>query len=322
MEEISISTPGKCILFGEHAVVYGYTALVSTINIKSVCKIRNIESDGIIFNFPNFQQRYHLKTLDLLANEIENSSPKFDSFFYFLKTLQKIGDECSLSLNGIEIEISSSLWPNSGLGSSASTASAFIQAVNQFFNLKWDMDKINGYTYFMEKFIHGNPSGIDNTVINYGGFLLYQNKKFKNIKNTPRIPLLIINSGQSHRTFQAVKQVKEMFDKNPKEIDEIFQKIDRIADKSVELINNGDIEQLGTLMNQNQRLLERLNLSTPQISKIIKMGSSIDIYGVKITGAGLGGALIALGTQKSLLKYQEKLHSSGYQSIITSIGGK
>lgn len=322
MEKISISTPGKCILFGEHAVVYGYTALVSTIDMKSVCTIRNINSNGIKFNFPNYQKKIQLKSLDLIENEIEIFNSKFESFSHFLKTLKKIENECSLSLNGIEIEISSSLWSNSGLGSSASTASAFIQAVNQFFNLKWSIDKINSYTYFMEKFIHGNPSGIDNTVINYGGFLLYQNKKFKSIKNTPRIPLLIINSGQSHRTFQAVKQVKEMFDKDPKEIDEIFKKIDQIANKSVEFINNGDVEQLGALMNQNQILLERLNLSTPQISKIIKMGSSIDIYGVKITGAGLGGALIAVGTQKCLLQYQEKLHSLGYQSIITSIGGK
>ena len=58
MYQITASAPGKCILFGEHAVVYGYTAVVSSIDIKSTCIIKETKIPGIKWNFLDFDQTF------------------------------------------------------------------------------------------------------------------------------------------------------------------------------------------------------------------------------------------------------------------------
>ena len=46
-----------------------------------------------------------------------------------------------------------------------------------------------------ERMIHGNPSGIDNTIVTYGGMISYQAGKTTHIEHTPDLKLLIVETG-------------------------------------------------------------------------------------------------------------------------------
>lgn len=64
MIEFKISTPGKVILFGEHAVVYGKTAIAASLNLRTTLKFtelrRSPNSENIIrIEFPDV--KLHLK---------------------------------------------------------------------------------------------------------------------------------------------------------------------------------------------------------------------------------------------------------------------
>ena len=303
-------SPGKCILFGEHAVVYGYPALAAAIEIGSLCNITTSSHEGISWNFSNYSTSLQWFITDKIPD-----SP----FAHFFNCLQKLSQDFTIEMNNLEITISSELWPNSGLGSSASSASAFIKAVNSYYNLKLTLDQLNKYTLYMERFIHGNPSGLDNSIVNYGGVIQFQKGIVQNLDKFSPIPMLIVNSGIAHDTKEAIIRVKALFTKDLHRITDIFEKIAKICEQGIIAIKTEKLEFLGSLMNENHQLLQELNLSTPKIEEIRQIGENIGIYGSKITGAGLGGAIIAVGTLQSLNLYQDKLRYQNIPSILTWI---
>ncbi|MHA1618029.1 MAG: mevalonate kinase family protein, partial [Promethearchaeota archaeon] len=164
--------PGKCILFGEHAVVYGYPALAAAIEIGSLCQIASNSHKEISWKFSNYGTSLKWSITDDIPD-----SP----FAHFLHCLKKLAHDFSIEIDHLDITISSHLWSNSGLGSSASSASAFIKALNNYFNLEMTLDQLNEYTLYMERFIHGTPSGLDNSTVNYGGVIHFQKGKVRKL---------------------------------------------------------------------------------------------------------------------------------------------
>ena len=53
-QEISVSAPSKVILFGEHAVVYGMTAVAASLGLRTRMRIRP-HTSKIIINFPDVE---------------------------------------------------------------------------------------------------------------------------------------------------------------------------------------------------------------------------------------------------------------------------
>jgi len=86
---------------------------------------------------------------------------------------------------GLDFMVSSNLPTSAGLGSSAAFAVALVSSLlklsnqisdpgTQSFN-PWTGDHlevINGWAFIAEKIIHGNPSGVDNSVSTYGEYSL------------------------------------------------------------------------------------------------------------------------------------------------------
>ena len=150
------SAPGKIILFGEHAVVYGQPALaVPVTQVQAEVRIERIFSPGIRINAPNIQLNEKLDDLAAshpLAATVRN-------------TLLELKTD---SLSGVTILIRSSIPVASGLGSGASVSVAIIRALAS--NLKRDLpdEQVSALAYETEKLYHGTPSGIDNTVVTYG----------------------------------------------------------------------------------------------------------------------------------------------------------
>ncbi|MHA1620311.1 MAG: mevalonate kinase family protein, partial [Promethearchaeota archaeon] len=168
-------------------------------------------------------------------------------------------------------------------------------------------------------FIHGTPSGLDNSTVNYGGVIHFQKGKVRKLDKFSPIPVIIIDSGIPHNTKEAINRVKELFAKDPNKITDIFEKIASICERGIVAIKSEKLEIFGALMNENHQLLQDLNLSTPKIEEIRWIGDQSGIYGSKITGAGLGGAIIAVGSPKSLDLFQDKLNHQNIPSIFTWI---
>ncbi|MFO8017561.1 MAG: mevalonate kinase [Promethearchaeia archaeon] len=308
-----VIAPGKCILFGEHAVVYGYPAIAMGVGIHSRCEIEKIDKNSLIFHLKNYNRTFTFSSI----KEIQENFP--EEFKNFQSGLLLLYNRYNFDLLGIRVIISSKLFMGGGLGSSASTSVALITALGDFFDLALENSQISDFAFEMEKIVHGTPSGIDNTICTYGNILIYQNKQFKILNNIPKFDIMITYTNMDHSTKKAIQKIADLREKKKQYVDDLFYTIGQLTQRAEKAIKEGDIIKMGNLMNKNQKLLEKLGVSNRRIERINKISLEHGLYGSKLTGAGLGGCVIGVGERNKLKQVSKILKKNGFKNIITSI---
>jgi mevalonate kinase len=85
-------------------------------------------------------------------------------------------------------------------------------------------------------------------------------------------------------------------------------------------IEGGDYAALGQLMDLNQMILSGLMLSTPEIEELCGAARSHGAHGAKLTGAGGGGAVLALApsaaTAESIVVAWQALGYLGFATVV------
>ncbi|MBM3137544.1 MAG: mevalonate kinase [Chloroflexi bacterium] len=308
MPAISASAPGKTILFGEHAVVYGFPAIA--------VPLPDISLTVIVQALPN-QNSIHIVNTDLkedfLIEEIEKQNP-YNSALEVIRKFLKIDH-----LPAMRITLSSNIPLASGLGSSAAFAVAISKSVTSFLGFRLSLEDLNCIAYEIEKRQHGTPSGIDNTVICYQKpvfFLKDQPVEF--INPSKPMTLILANSGIQSLTREAVEQVREKRDRERDLVDDIFYRIGSIANNARPLIEDGDLESIGKLMLENHQLLKELELSLDILDDLVEASMKTGAYGAKLCGSGNGGNVVALVPPEKSDMIKEVLIKKGAYSCLVS----
>ena len=297
---------GKIILLGEHSVVYGRHAVAVPAPVNIRTKVQDTE-DEILLMIPSWGVEYRL----------DKNPEKRQSFE---KPAGLILDQMGLSKQGMKIEVFSDIPRGMGLGGSAAIAVSIIKALNNHFKLALNQDEINQMALESEKIAHGNPSGIDNTMATYGHPLIFRNGDNPlieplNINET--FSILIGFSSTEGLTAKTVGIVRDLWKKNPGVYEKIFDEIDSLALQSIQAIQNNDFELLGQLMNINHGLLNTLQVSTPELERLIMIARESGALGAKLTGGGGGGAVIALCRDIDITK--SAIESEGYETLVVEI---
>ncbi|MHA1785791.1 MAG: mevalonate kinase [Candidatus Helarchaeota archaeon] len=286
---ISCSSPSKIILFGEHAVVYGFPAIVAAISKRSFCEIKPRSDDNFLIDLKDFQSSKLYGLKDLTSPFIE-SDKQFSSFFMILKRMNEF-----YSFNsGFDVQLYSDIPIAAGLGSSASLNVSLVNGINHFFQLNLSKEKISSFAYIGEKVVHGTPSGIDNTIATYGGLLYYENKKFTHFEKKGQLTLIVSNTKIQRNTGELVKNVRNLYESKKEFTSQVFQEIKEIVIKAKNLLLSNKLKDLGVLMNKNQELLTKLGVSNNEIKTLTKLAIENGALGSKLTGAGGGGCIISL----------------------------
>ncbi|MHA1665030.1 MAG: mevalonate kinase [Candidatus Njordarchaeales archaeon] len=296
MKEVVASAPCKTILFGEHAVVYGYPAIATAINLRVRTKIRKVNGELII----------HSRDLKVTWKR-KQSVPK--EFLPIYKVIEDISDLIDQKpLNGMHIEIFSDVPPSCGLGTSAATAVSVITAMLEFLEINYDKNFINKLAFNAEKISHGTPSGIDNTVATFGGLIRYvksnSGPNIERSKYTPEFTLILADSGLPRSTKHAVKNVAILREHFPRVIEDIFSIMGKISDEAWTLLSKAgeNLKTIGYLMNINHGLLDAIGVNLPELETLVNIARKNGALGAKITGAGLGGFIIALAESAAVHK--------------------
>ena len=297
---------GKIILLGEHSVVYGRHAVAVPAPVNIRTKVQDTE-DEILLMIPSWGVEYRL----------DKNPEKRQSFE---KPAGLILDQMGLSKQGMKIEVFSDIPRGMGLGGSAAIAVSIIKALNNHFKLALNQDEINQMALESEKIAHGNPSGIDNTMATYGHPLIFRNGDNPlieplNINET--FSILVGFSSTEGLTAKTVGIVRDLWKKNPGVYEKIFDEIDSLALQSIQAIQNNDFELLGQLMNINHGLLNTLQVSTPELERLIMIARESGALGAKLTGGGGGGAVIALCKDIDITK--SAIESEGYETLVVEI---
>ena len=277
------SASAKTILFGEHAVVYGEPAIAIPLShIRTSCELTPNGSEFRVFSEKTGANQ--------TFSELEPESG--------LKTLLSLlKDEFSFQeLPSDTLHIKSDIPIASGLGSGAALSIAVIRAFCAHYGKHFSDEKINDMAYEIEKIYHGSPSGIDNTTIAYEQAIIFTKgagiEKLKADLN--KMNLLVIDSGIRSRTIDVVSDVKANFEANQPFIKEIGN----LVNSAVTVLEEMNTEEIGRLMNENQRLLCQINVSSPELDTFIDFGRKNNALGGKLTGAGRGGNFLILARDK------------------------
>lgn len=307
MPAIFSSTPAKAILFGEHAVVYGMPAIAIPVNqlkTKVVIIALPLASPGTVqINAPNIG----------LTTELEHLAEENPISKAIHLVLQHFNIDLAPSFR---MDITSSIPVSSGLGSSAATAVGIIRSLSSFFGHPLTNKQICDYAFEVEKAVHGNPSGIDNTVVTY-------NKSVYFIKEQPieilcveqPLTFIIADSGSKPPTSQTIALVKQAHENNPVLYDDLFKKIGEYCLVGRIAIETGNLTSLGKMMDLNHQILNKMNLSTPILEGLVNAARSSGALGCKLSGGGGGGNMIALVDESREEQVIKALSTAGAKNI-------
>ncbi len=300
--------PGKVILFGEHAVVYGRPAIaVPVTQVQAQAEVEDAEKgQGITIVARDLGQTYKL-----------NEAPPDDALrAIVVSTLRriKVGLEHDLT-----ITISSSIPVARGLGSGAAVSTAIVRALVGHFDKWLDSRAISDLVFETEKIHHGTPSGIDNTVIAFQKPVYFvRGERMEIFWVQHPFLLAIADTGVQSPTKVAVEDVRRGWEEDPVKYEGLFDDIGTIADMGRRAIEQGDIEAMGRLMDENQRLLRLLKVSSPELEGLIGAARQGGALGAKLSGAGRGGNMIALVTRETCSQVSMMLRLAGAKDVIVT----
>jgi len=274
---VSARAPGKCIVFGEHAVVHGAPELVFAVDLMTQVFVTagsatrlNADSEASLRN------AYFRSALDLAWKD----GPT------------------------VEVRAVSRIPKAAGLGSSAAFVAGLVAALSSVTG-GIDRPTLAQRSFEVERGAQGVGSPGDTSTVVAGGFVA--------INGGPGEPLwsvrspehrwevrrvsdpgwvwVIAYSGVPRSTADAVRAVGARLAApgGP----EILEEFRRVATEGIEAVGRGDRSTVAELLRRNQELLREVGVSHPRLEALIEAGAPA-AEASKTTGAGAGGSVVAL----------------------------
>ncbi|XP_049623786.1 mevalonate kinase isoform X1 [Suncus etruscus] len=250
-------------------------------------------------------------------------------------------------LPSMTITVSSELPPGAGLGSSAAYSVCLATALltmceeisspleaGESSSNRWtseDLELINKWAFRGEQVIHGNPSGVDNSVSTWGGALRYQQGKATSIKRPPALNILLTYTRVPRSTKTLVARVQSRLQKFPdvvspllSSMDAISRECQRVLEEMVTAPAPEHYLELEELIDMNQHHLNALGVGHTSLDQLCQVTKAHGLHS-KLTGAGGGGCGITLLRpdleRPEVEATKQALTSLGFDCWETSMGG-
>lgn len=301
------------MLFGEHAVVYGYPCIVTAVDQRITMEATSRDDDLFILNAEDVGIENYKKDLDQVGIGEIPKGAKFveHAVVNFVKKYTVA--------HGFSITTHAEFKSTFGFGSSSASTVCVIKALSELFEINLDEKQIFELAYKAVLDVQGKGSGFDIAAATYGGTLYFQGGgKVIERLNISALPLVVGYTGVKADTVTLVNQVCNVYENSKEQVTDIFSKIDTIVDEAKKALLENNLEKVGGLMNDNQNQLAKLSVSTPQLDKLIKISLQFDSYGAKLSGAGGGDCMIALISRADKQKVEDALARAGGTPLIVN----
>jgi mevalonate kinase len=319
MPAISTTAPGKIILFGEHAVVYGRPAIA--------VPLEQVQARAVAVANPRARSgEIELQAPDIgLKADLENLPPLHPLATAVKSVLRELGVQ---NPPAFTLLVSSTIPIAAGLGSGAAISTAVIRTVATFLGQPLPDQRVSELVFEVEKLLHGTPSGIDNTVIAFNQPVYFQRRptgsQIETFSVGAPISLVIGDTGVRSPTAVAVGDLRKAFEQDPAQFEPLFDRAGEIAVFARELIERGRIAELGPLMDENHHILVKLGVSSIELDALVNAAKRAGALGAKLSGGGRGGNMIALVEPGQEPAVVEVLRQTGaVRTLLTIVrGGK
>ena len=285
-DEPRSSACGKVILLGEHAVVYGRHAVAVPIPLAVEARVVDA-ADGVQLMIPRWGVEQRVPAVG------EHPAGVAGILALLLERLD-------LADRAMTIEVFPNVPRAVGLGGSSALAVSVIRALDSHFRLGLDAAAINDFAFACEQAAHGTASGVDNTLATYGMPLLFRAAgshgpaSFQELALAAPLPLVIGLSGKESLTAASVARVGAAWQRNKPRYEAVFDQIDALARHAADAARDGQLAELGELMNLCHGFLNALQVSTRELEALVDVARTHGAVGAKLTGGGAGGSIVAL----------------------------
>ncbi|MBI3183975.1 MAG: mevalonate kinase [Myxococcales bacterium] len=293
--------PGKVILLGEHAVVYGRAAVAGPLS-------RGVLARGVPASRCSLALPPSLKGpgRGVLAQA-------------FARAAKACGEP------GVRVSLEGDLPVSVGLGSSAAVSVACARVLLAASGRQPTFGRVARVALQMEREFHGTPSGIDHTASAQGRLIYFRRRGgagalVRPLQSPRPLKLLVALAGERGPTRLWVGALRERVRRWPRRYGRLMDEVGRLADEGAGAIESGDLEALGDVMNVNQGLLSAMQLSSPPIEEMVQRLRSMGALGAKLTGAGGGGGAV-IGLFLEPERVVAKLARLGIRCLGSQLGG-
>ena len=291
----------KVILVGEHAVVYGHPALAAGLSVGITARAR---AGGGRLRVPAWGLDARAgddsavgRALAAIARRLESPALDFDA----------------------DADVPS----RAGLGSSAALAVAVARAAAAAGGRAADDAAIDAAVAEAEAIFHGNPSGIDAAAAKSGGAGRFTRATgWQPVPVLQPIRLCVGLSGRPRDTAAQVAAVARLRDRLAA-ADDILATLGKLADEAAGALGKGDVDGLGRTFDAAHGLLSALRVSSPELDTLVQIARAAGAIGAKLTGAGGGGAVIAIapGHERDVLARWKGAGFDGFMATIAATPG-
>jgi len=324
---VAVSTPGKLILMGEHAVVYGRPALIAAVDLRLTARFTPIAGSAVHLDLPGLAHSETLSWDDLRAYAgfvrgrwegyaLQPGAAGFravrgeDPAHVVKVALGEVASLLSLEGEGLRLRVDSELPIGSGFGSSAATAAAVIAGCLLSHGQAAEPELVERLALEVERRQHGLPSGVDGATVLYGGVLWAQKveKGLEREKIATRSPLLrrlrVYDTGMpAEPTGAVVAAVRELRDRDPAGVEALLDRMEaatRGVRAELERGRDGaaeDPDRTLHLIREHEACLEGLGVVPEEARSVIRLvereGGAAKISGAgSLRGPGAGSLLV------------------------------
>jgi mevalonate kinase len=310
MPAIFATAPGKVILFGEHAVVYGRPAIAAPVNQVKARAVISADPRGA-------PGKVHIQApdvnLDAELDELPDDHPLAKAIS---GVLAELGTQRPPAC---KLHITSNIPVASGMGSGAAVSVAIIRALSAFLGQPFADERVSALAYEVEKIHHGTPSGIDNTVVTYAMPVFFvRGQGMQTLNTLEPFEVVIGDTGIASPTAITVGDVRRAWQVEPEHYEALFDAIGKIATQARQAIESGAPDALGPLMDENHAYLQEMGVSSPELDRMVDAARSYGALGAKLSGGGRGGNMIALVEPDTAEGVAQALLEHGARRTITT----
>lgn len=290
---IVASCHGKIILLGEHSVVYGYPSLarpVKSLNITT--KVSKAFRGSTVTTYD-----YHGPYTELTKE-----------FGGIKSIIVALHNTVGVKASNFSMSFQSNIPMERGLGSSAAISVSTTKALASFWKIDLSKEKLIQIANAAETINHGSASGLDVATVLSDSTLAFTKAKGPSyISNDLGAWLIIGDTGIKGNTREAVTLVRDETNSDVK-AGQAIKDLGTLAQKGIEAWKKKDADSFGSLMDQAQKDLAYLKVSSPELDALVKAAKDSGAIGAKLSGGGLGGVMIALAKdEETANKIKESL---------------
>ncbi|MEM9361861.1 MAG: galactokinase [Bacteroidota bacterium] len=327
--EVTIESPGRINLIGEHLDYNGGVVLPASINLKVTLYFKKNTTELCHIYSKNYADGFSIDLRKIAISESEWHN-------YFLGVIHFISQKYPDSIGGFDCVVDSALPIGSGVSSSAALECGIAKGISLLFNIGLDNSEIITMSRDAEHYFVGTKCGImdqfavvmgrENRLIQLDCHTLH----FKYVSATLNpYTILLLNSNVSHNLatseynlrrqeaesgFNAIRkkyadyealahvplEVMKEFKSELSEV--VFRRICYVAKENSrtllasEYLENGDLQKFGELVFQSHEGLHKeYEVSCPEMDFLVDFAKDFDgILGSRMMGGGFGGCTLNL----------------------------